>query len=80
MQTYRLYRQADDGHVVGPVVFECDDDEEAVEIAAEMADGRPMELWERDRWVVVFTKSSQWDVRLAGRRVEALGPIAHHRS
>jgi hypothetical protein len=69
MRTYRLYRQADDGHVVGPVVFESDDDEEAIELAADMADGRPMELWERERWVVVFTISSQWDLRLARRHV-----------
>jgi hypothetical protein len=51
MLDYRLYFLDDAGHIQGVVEFDCADDAEAVALAQTYADGRPMELWRRDRWV-----------------------------
>jgi hypothetical protein len=54
MLSYRLYFRGPDGHIVHVVSFECDGDQEAVELAPQHADGRPMELWQRARMVTAF--------------------------
>ena len=53
---YRLFFFAVDGkHIEGVHEFEAQDDEEAITISAGCDDGRPMELWQRDRRV------KRWD-------------------
>jgi hypothetical protein len=51
MLDYRLYFLDAAGHIQGVVEFDCADDADAVALAETYADGRPMELWRRDRWV-----------------------------
>jgi hypothetical protein len=55
MLSYRLYFRGRDGHIVNVISFECDGDQEAVELAQGHADGRPMELWQRARMVTAFS-------------------------
>jgi hypothetical protein len=53
MPDYRLYFLAND-HIRRFVEFDCPDDEAAIEKVAEHADGRVMELWQRNRLVKRF--------------------------
>jgi hypothetical protein len=55
MPSYRVYIQGPDGDIVGADAFECGGDDEAVEIAREKADGRPVELWRRERRLIAFS-------------------------
>ncbi|MDB5480282.1 MAG: hypothetical protein JWO83_1335 [Caulobacteraceae bacterium] len=59
MLSYRLYFQGNDGLVVRAEGFFCPDDSDAIEIAKEMADGRPMELWQQARKVMSFPAELQ---------------------
>lgn len=54
MVDYRLYFIDARGHIGGVVELACADDEEAAERAQTYSDGRPMELWNRDRQVRRF--------------------------
>ncbi len=54
MQAYRLFFFDLAEHIRQWAVIECDDDDQAIRLAAEKADGRPMELWLRDRLVHQF--------------------------
>jgi hypothetical protein len=49
MSDYRLYVFDHTGHIRGVTVLNCDSDEEAAAYARSQSDGRPMELWNRDR-------------------------------
>ena len=51
MLDYRLYLLDDAGHIRGVVELDCANDEEAIALAEAHGDGRPMELWRRDRWI-----------------------------
>jgi hypothetical protein len=54
MTDYRLYVFDRTGHIRGVTVLACVDDEEAAAYAKSHADGRPMELWDRERPVRRF--------------------------
>ncbi|MCR5876595.1 hypothetical protein LRS10_22055 [Phenylobacterium sp. J426] len=47
MPDYRLYFLGRDGHIQQAADIEAASDEAALEVAQQMADGRPMELWQR---------------------------------
>jgi hypothetical protein len=49
MADYRLYVFDQTGHIRGVTVLNCENDEEAAAYARSHNDGRPMELWNRDR-------------------------------
>jgi hypothetical protein len=59
MLSYRLYFIGEDGHVAGVEPFECETDEAAIELASAKMDGRPSELWRRDRKVMDFSPTSR---------------------
>lgn len=59
MADYRLYFLDQANHIRGVVEFECDDDRAANVQAEQHADGRRMELWNRDRFVRRFEMSTQ---------------------
>ena len=54
MPAYRLYRLDGAGKFMGADWIEADGDTSAVKEARQMVDGRPFELWERDRLVERF--------------------------
>lgn len=58
MPDYRLYFLDERGHIGGVVELACADDDEAAERAQAHSDGRPMELWRRDRQVRRFSSDS----------------------
>jgi hypothetical protein len=50
---YRVYILSDDGHAEGPAQeLTCGSDADAVVQARALAEGRAVEVWERDRMVV----------------------------
>jgi hypothetical protein len=55
MLDYRLYFLDDAGHIRGVVELHCPNDGEAIALAETHGDGRPMELWRRDRWIRRFS-------------------------
>ena len=55
MPDYRLYFLDLAGHIRGVVELACADDDEATQRARLYGDGRPMELWNRERPVRTFT-------------------------
>jgi len=56
MAHYRIYVTTADGHVTAPpIVIECSDDQEAIsQVAAGLANGKSVELWEGARFIVRF--------------------------
>ena len=49
---YRIYTFEDDGHIVGrPFEVECKDDDEAINVARQLKNGKAIEVWELDRLV-----------------------------
>jgi hypothetical protein len=53
MSHYRVYFVSDDGHISGPPhVIECEDDQEAIGKAAQLTNGRSVELWQGARFIV----------------------------
>jgi len=46
-----------DGHVTAPVI-ECVDDQETIGKAAQLVDGRAVELWERARFIMRFPSNA----------------------
>lgn len=59
MTDYRLYFLDDANHIRGVVEFDSDDDVAAAERAGTHADGRVMELWNRDRLVRRFERRAE---------------------
>ena len=59
MTDYRLYFTGKDGHFLGIVELDCESDEAAVESVAAHADGRAMELWQRQRLVKAFPEGGR---------------------
>jgi len=55
MLDYRLYFLDGDGHIQGVVELDCANDAEAIAVAETYGDGRPMELWRRERWIRRFS-------------------------
>jgi hypothetical protein len=54
MPDYRAYIIGSDGHFFEAIPLDCADDAEAMEKAKRLADGRDVELWQRDRKVARF--------------------------
>jgi hypothetical protein len=55
MPHYRIYVTTTDGHVAAPpTVVECADDQEAIGKAAQLTNGKAVELWEGARFIVRF--------------------------
>jgi hypothetical protein len=52
MREYRLYPVASTGHVVGPAhIITCENDQEALQTAQSLVNGRDLEVWEGARTV-----------------------------
>jgi hypothetical protein len=66
MRYYRLYFLNSAGRIQQALDMECVDDDAAIEEASPKADGRDMELWNRDRIVH----------RFPGKRESAAGAAA----
>ena len=54
MSDYRLYCIAKSTRVMGVEIITCDTDEEAIQKAAQLADGHGIELWQGRRFVTVI--------------------------
>jgi hypothetical protein len=53
MAHYRIYVTTTDGRVTAlPTVVECADDQEAIGKAAQITNGKSVELWEGARFIV----------------------------
>jgi hypothetical protein len=59
MADYRTFTVGDDGHFVGSQALICADDDEAVEKARRLLDGRDIELWCGDRFVVRLSRKAE---------------------
>lgn len=58
MPDYRVYIIGQDGHFQKYVPLDCADDDVAKKQAEQLLDGHGLELWQRDRKVATFAKSS----------------------
>ncbi len=57
MPTYRLYFLDTDAHISRPPeAFECADDQEAVQKARQLIDGKDLELWDGPRRVAFIPR------------------------
>jgi hypothetical protein len=55
MQAYRVYVVAPDGHITAPAqVIECESEQQAIGTAAQLTNGKSVELWEGARFIVRF--------------------------
>jgi hypothetical protein len=58
MTAYRVYFVDDTGHVAGPPkIVECADDNEALQKAKQLIDGKDLEVWEGPRLIARFPAS-----------------------
>jgi hypothetical protein len=48
---YRAYTIGDDGHIIDVAPLVCDDDDAAIKQAAQLLNGRAIELWSGPRFV-----------------------------
>lgn len=56
MADYRIYTLTDRHQIkTPPAVIECENDQEAVELAHEMVNGHVIELWQGARFVTMIT-------------------------
>jgi hypothetical protein len=51
MPAFRIYTVGRDGHFKGAKDIECADDQEAINEAQQVLDGRDIEVWERGRFI-----------------------------
>ena len=59
MVGYRIFAFEEDSHIVGPpVIIECESDQEAIEAAKKMLDGKALEIWQLDRRVARLEPTS----------------------
>jgi hypothetical protein len=56
MPEYRAYLVGSDDHIQNAVYLNCADDDQAIILAKEFADGHDVELWQLDRKVATFPK------------------------
>jgi hypothetical protein len=54
MVYYRLYSFNNQGHIDQAIDLDFEDDASAIESAARLAGGAPMELWQHARCVCIF--------------------------
>ena len=52
MAQYRVYAIGRDGHYSGAEHVECPSVQEAIQTAEQLANGRDVELWERNHFIV----------------------------
>ena len=52
MNEYRAYTVGDDGHFAASRAFTCANDGDAIVWAKRLLDGRDVELWSGDRFVI----------------------------
>lgn len=60
---YRLYLVGANGHFTQAIAIDAPDDEAAIVIADEYANGSPMELWKQGRKVRMFAASGRGEQR-----------------
>ncbi len=51
MATYRVFPVEQGRHSGAPTTIDCADDAAAIEYARKLADGRAVEVWQRERFV-----------------------------
>jgi hypothetical protein len=55
MPKYRIHTTSPEGHISAPpFIVECADDQEAIDKAAQAVNGKAVELWEGNRFIVRF--------------------------
>ena len=60
MPHYRIYVTTTDGHVAAPpTVVECADDQEAIGKAAQLTNGKAVELWEGARVLSCVSRATK---------------------
>ena len=59
MHNYKVYVFGDDGHIINLVDLNCLDDEAAADKGRQLADGRPIELWDGARKIARFEPPSR---------------------
>ena len=61
MPAYRIYVLTTDGHIAGPPqVLECENEQEAIGKAPQLANGKAVELWEGPRLIARFPGDEDW--------------------
>ena len=56
---YRIFAFDEDNHIVGvPVIIECEGDQEAIEAANQLLEGKALEIWQLDRRVARLEPTS----------------------
>jgi hypothetical protein len=69
MPSYRIFKMAIDGHLIGPSeVVRCDSDQEVIAHAKAKLDGLDLEVWDGPR-VVIRLKSTE--IKAADRQRES---------
>jgi hypothetical protein len=58
MRHYRVNYLDERGRVIGRMEFDCADDREAEEIAGQLSDDKPKELWRGASWVRSWPSAS----------------------
>lgn len=59
MEGYRAYIIGADGHVQNRVDLICDDESAAIRFAKHLVEGHDVELWQLDRLVETFRRTSE---------------------
>jgi hypothetical protein len=58
MHAYRAYLIGPDGHIVGRIELQCDDDEAAKRRAEQLVDGHNVELWDGATKIAEFKSTA----------------------
>jgi hypothetical protein len=58
MADYKVYFVGGDGHFKGAADINCQHDQAALEHAAELAKGKEVQVWRRDRRVAILNAAS----------------------
>ncbi len=59
MQHYRAYVIGDDGHIVSAVDLQCEHEDAAKALTAQLVDGHAVELWQGGRQIAVFASKPE---------------------
>jgi hypothetical protein len=62
MLDYRVYWVNRSGRIVGRTELLCENDEDAIRQAIELAHVHSVELWRKDNFIARFEGFSSWDV------------------
>jgi len=58
MSEYRIYVIGSDGHFIEAIQLDCSDDKAAIESAKQFVNGHDIELWQRDRKIEAFKRTT----------------------